>query len=205
MAVIGAVVLAALAFRPWDTLRVLELRNAAIAALVLLPLLWAAQCAAAARLPAQLSGACLLVLMLGWPLAVLALVAVAVAGAWLAGGDARFALELALWNGVLPATLGLAIGVAMRRWLPRQLFVYILGRAFIGTALAVCIAAGIRVWTAPRPPGTDTSALLAAAWMMAWGEAFLTGALAAIFVAFRPGWLLTYSDARYLPRTPRVP
>jgi uncharacterized membrane protein len=36
--------------------------------------------------------------------------------------------------------------------------------------------------------------------MVAWGEAFATGALAAIFVAFRPDWLLTYSDARYLQR-----
>jgi uncharacterized membrane protein len=43
------------------------------------------------------------------------------------------------------------------------------------------------------------SAIFPAAWLIAWGEAFLTGALTAIFVAFRPQWLLTYSDERYLP------
>ena len=35
-------------------------------------------------------------------------------------------------------------------------------------------------------------------WLIGWGEAFMTGALTAIFVAFRPEWLLTYSDERYL-------
>ena len=33
---------------------------------------------------------------------------------------------------------------------------------------------------------------------MAWGEAFATGMLVAIFVAFKPEWLATWSDARYL-------
>jgi uncharacterized membrane protein len=33
---------------------------------------------------------------------------------------------------------------------------------------------------------------------MAWGDAFLTGMLTAIFVAFKPQWLLTWSDAHYL-------
>jgi uncharacterized membrane protein len=37
---------------------------------------------------------------------------------------------------------------------------------------------------------------------MAWGEALLTGMLTAIFVAYRPEWLLTWSDRRYLPRPP---
>ena len=36
--------------------------------------------------------------------------------------------------------------------------------------------------------------------LIGWGEAFATGGLTAIFVAFVPQWLLTYSDARYLPR-----
>jgi len=35
-------------------------------------------------------------------------------------------------------------------------------------------------------------------WLMAWGEAFATGMLVAIFVAFKPQWLATWSDARYL-------
>jgi uncharacterized membrane protein len=33
---------------------------------------------------------------------------------------------------------------------------------------------------------------------MAWGEAFTTGMLTAIFVAFKPQWLASWSDRRYL-------
>jgi len=65
-------------------------------------------------------------------------------------------------------------------------------------ALATVLAAVLRAWSEHATP-EGGSALLTAAWLIAWGEAFLTGALTAIFVAFRPQWLLTYSDARYLP------
>ena len=34
--------------------------------------------------------------------------------------------------------------------------------------------------------------------LMAWGDAFLTGMFGAIFVAFVPQWLATWSDQRYL-------
>jgi len=37
-----------------------------------------------------------------------------------------------------------------------------------------------------------------ARWLMAWGDAFITGMLVAVFVAFAPQWLATWSDARYL-------
>ena len=199
LALVAAAMAVALLFRPWEVLRAAGLRTPWLAALVILPLLWAAQSRLPPDFPAALSGACLLVLMFGWPLATVTLCAVAAASAWLAGGDATRALALAAWSGVVPASLALAIGMATRRWLPKHLFVYILARAFIGTALATVLAAALRAWLGgdaalePAPP------IFPAAWLIAWGEAFLTGALTAIFVAFRPQWLLTYSDARYLP------
>jgi uncharacterized membrane protein len=190
----------ALAFRPWAVLvDGSALRAPWLAALVLVPLLWAAQFLLPPEFPATLSGACLLVLMFGWPLAILTLCAVALAGAWLGGGDFARALDLAAWSGAVPATAALAIGMATRRWLPRHLFVYILARAFVGTALATVLAAALRAWLEGGTAGPAASAIFPAAWLIAWGEAFLTGALTAIFVAFRPQWLLTYSDERYLP------
>ncbi len=194
LAVVTAASLSALAFRPWDVLRSPALRAPWLAAIVLVPLLWAAQTLLPPDLPAALSGACLLVLMFGWPLAIVTLLAVAAAAASLGGGGPERAVELAAWNGAIPATAALAIGMATRRWLPKHLFVYILARGFLGTALATVLTAAMRAWWEP-----GEVAQLTAGWLIAWGEAFLTGALTAIFVAFRPQWLLTYSDARYLP------
>lgn len=190
---------AALAFRPWGTLRSPAMRTLIVPVLVLLPCLWAAQRMLPMHLPLQLSGACLLVLMLGWPLAVLSLLPVAFAAALLGGGGMAGAAELAAWNGVVPATAALAIGIAIRRWLPRQVFVYILGRAFFGTVLASGAAGALHLWLQPPAHPGELVAQLTAGWLIAWGEAFATGALAAIFVAFRPDWLLTWSDKRYLP------
>jgi uncharacterized membrane protein len=198
-ALVAAATLVALAFRPSDVLRAPALRAPWFAALVLLPLLWAAQSLLPPDFPAALSGACLLVLMFGWPLAIITLLAVAAAAAWLGGGDLARAAALAAWSGAVPATVALAIGMATRRWLPKHLFVYILARSFIGTALATVFAAALRAWLATGEAAAASSAIFPAAWLIAWGEAFLTGALTAVFVAFRPQWLLTYSDARYLP------
>jgi uncharacterized membrane protein len=199
IAVLAATGLAALAFRPWDVLRAPALRAPWLAAIVLLPLLWAAQSLLPPDFPAALSGACLLVLMFGWPLAILTLLTVAAAGNWLGGGDLARAIALAAWNGAVPATAALTIGMATRRWLPKHLFVYILARAFIGTALATVLAAALRAWFGGGEASAAATAIFPAAWLIAWGEAFLTGALTAIFVAFKPQWLLTYSDERYLP------
>jgi uncharacterized membrane protein len=189
---------AALAFRPWSVLRGEALRNAWFAAVALLAAAWSAQANLPGELPVVLSGACLIVLMFGWPLAILTIIGLAAAATVLADASPARGAELATWSGALPATLALGIGLAMRRWLPRNVFVYILGRAFLGTAAATLISAALHVgWT--RDAQTGESMLVTAGWLVAWGEAFLTGTLAAAFVAFRPQWLLTYSDARYLP------
>jgi uncharacterized membrane protein len=190
----------ALLFKPWASLRAQGLQHPWLGCLAVLPWLWAVQRLLPEGLPLQLSGACLLVLMFGWPLAVLTLLPVAALGAWLAGAGLDQAVALAFWNGVLPATLGLLIGLATRRWLPRHLFVYILARGFFGTAIAMGLAGVAWEFWRPQPPGSEFTTLLLGHVLLAWGEAFATGGLTAIFVAFLPHWLLTYSDARYLPR-----
>ena len=188
----------ALALRPWRALRGAQLLHPWFASLVLMPWLWAAQRFMPGGVAVQLSGACLMVLMLGWPLAVLSLVPIAALGAWLGGIDWPQALDHLAWNGIVTATLALAIGLATRRWLPRHPFVFILGRGFLVTALATVLAGALSALVSPLPPGSELGSILLGHWLMAWGEAFATGMLVAIFVAFKPQWLATWSDARYL-------
>ena len=87
----------------------------------------------------------------------------------------------------------------MRRWLPRHLFVYILGRGFFATALAVAAAGALAAVLYGVPANLSLDDVLLARGLAAWGDAFLTGGMAAIFVAFRPEWLATYTDRIYLP------
>jgi len=187
----------ALWFRPWRMLAG-PLLTPALAALALLPWLWLLPQKMPQGLQVQLSGACLLVLMLGWPLAVLVLSGVVLA-VWLLGhSEPAAALSQWVWIGLVPATLALGIGALLRRWLPPNPFVYTLGRGFIGTAAAVFLS-GVLLETAQQwAGGAPHEQALVARWLMAWGDAFLTGMFSAIFVAFAPQWLATWSDERYL-------
>ena len=187
----------ALLTRPWRMLNG-PLLTPTLAALALLPWFWLLPQQLPQGLQLQLSGACLLLLMLGWPLAVpvLALVALLV---WVLG-DAAWPAVLTqwVWMGLVPATLALGIGALLRRWLPPNLFIYTLGRAFLGTAVAVFMAGVLFEAVHHLLHGNTLHEALVARWLMAWGDAFLTGLFAAVFVAFAPQWLATWSDARYL-------
>lgn len=196
--------LVALSLRPWRMLQG-ALLTPALAALAVLPWLWLLPQKMPQGLQIQISGACLLMLMLGWPLAVLVLALVALV-VWLVGSlDAAQVLSQWVWIGLVPATLALGIGALMRRWLPPNPFVYTLGRGFLGTAASVFLSGVIMVLLHRLTGGPALEHAIIGRWLMAWGDAFLTGMFSAIFVAFVPQWLATWSDARYLQSQPPGP
>ena len=196
---VGALAVA-LALRPWRAVAGSTLPWPALAWWALMPVLWSADRLSAVPVLQPLAGSCLLMLMLGWPLAVLMLVPVAAATMLVGGLSALEALDRVVWLGVVPATLAMFIGAALRRWLPHHLFVYILGRGFFATALAVAAAGALAAGLQAAPVGLSEHDLRLARWLFAWADAFITGMLVAIFVAFRPQWLATYADRIYLPR-----
>ena len=176
-----------------------------LATLVVLPWAWALPTLHQMPLQLQWSGACLVLLMLGWPLAVPVLLAVAVIAALLSPGLSwADALGLAVWHGVVPATLALLLGWLMRRLIATRaftgarIFVYVLGRGFLGTALCIFVAGSLSHWAGHVLPGVGDQLSLVARWLMAWGDAMITGMLCAVFVAFKPEWLATWSDNLYL-------
>lgn len=190
-------VLLALWLRPWRMLRG-PLLTPALAAVALLPWVWLLPQKMPQGLQVQLSGACLLVLMLGWPLAVLVLTGVALV-VWQVGqSPLDQVLVQWVWIGLVPASIALAVGAALRRWLPANLFIYTLGRAFMGTAFSMFLAGALLEWLSVLAGQPAREQAMVARWLMAWGDAFLTGMFGAIFVAFVPQWLATWSDERYL-------
>lgn len=192
----------ALALQPWRATGAGGPPWPWLACCAVLPLFWGADKLATSSIIQPLSGAPLLVLLAGWPLAVLALLPVA--GVMLAVGGLPWdeALHRLVWLGLVPGTLAMLLGAGVRRWLPQHLFVYILGRGFFSTWVAVSVSGALAMGLGQlaAPVGTDIGDLLLARFLTASGEAFLTGMVAAIFVAFRPHWLATYSDRLYLPK-----
>jgi uncharacterized membrane protein len=168
-----------------------------------MPWVWSSDRLLSSEVLQPLSGASLLVLMAGWPLAVLAMLAMSGLMVMLTPLELVEVLHRLVWLGLVPATLAVLAGAGVRRWLPHHLFVYILGRGFAVTLVCTALAGGLSIWVQGLPPhGTlDGAELLVGRWLAAWGDAILTGMLVSIFVAFRPEWLATYSDRIYLPKS----
>lgn len=194
----------ALALRPWRSVGDGGPPWPWLAWALVMPLFWVADRLVHVPLAQPLSGVCLLVLLAGWPLAMLALLPVAALAAFAVGLDAATTLHRAVWLGVVPGTLALGFGLALRRWLPHHLFVYILGRGFFGTALCTAAAGVLSSWLHGVPDSLAAADVVLGRWLAAWADAWLCGMMVAIFVAFKPHWLATYTDRLYLPPKPRA-
>lgn len=199
---------AVLAVRPWRMLRPHEgrvpLATPLLAALAILPWLWAWPALASLPLPMRWSGAPLLVLLVGWPLAI-PVVTVAGLGTILTSG-ASFgqALSLTIWAGVLPATATLLLGYAVRKAFGPNPVAYMLGRAFL-VPMAALGACGIAAAALGQDwHGTAGALQRVAVALLAMGEAAWSCAIVSLLVAHRPQWLATWSDAMYLGRPARA-
>lgn len=194
----------ALGTRPWRMLTP-ALWSPLAATMTCLPLVWLLPQHLPPGLSVQFSGASLLVLLVGWPLAVCGLAVVAVLVGLLGHNSPEVLLSQWVWLGVLPATLALLWGAGLRRWLPLNPFVYTLGRGFLGTAVAVFVPGVLYEVGHHLLYNVPVNEALVARWLMAWADAFLTGLVVAVLVAFAPQHLATWSDQRYLRPPPPPP
>ena len=185
--------------RPWRMLAAgSALLTPMLASVVLLPWLWALPNLHHMPLQLHWSGAPLVTLMLGWPLAVLTLTAVGAITTVISSTSAEAALGLVVWQGLVPATFTLLLGAALRRWVSHHPFVYVLGRGFLGAVLCIFLSSVLAQSLGHDVPYVSSSLSMIGLWLMAWGDAFITGMVCAIFLAYRPQWLATWSDQMYL-------
>ena len=185
--------------RPWRMLAAgSALLTPMLASVVLLPWLWALPNLHQMPLQLHWSGAPLVTLMLGWPLAVLTLTAIGAITTVISSTSTEAALGLVVWQGLVPATFTLLLGAALRRWVSHHPFVYVLGRGFLGAVLCIFLSSVLDQSLGHDVPYVSSSLSMIGLWLMAWGDAFITGMLCAIFLAYRPQWLATWSDQMYL-------
>jgi len=140
--------------------------------------------------------------MFGRHLAAIAVAPAIVAALLWRQGEWASAPATWLLAGWLPAQLTHVLHRAADRFVPRNVFTYIFISGFftpgVVFALTVVMAAA-----AHAAAGTASWQRLADGFvpyglLLAWGEAFLSGLLAAIFVVYEPRWMATFDDARYL-------
>jgi len=109
----------------------------------------------------------------------------------------------ALLVAALPAAVSWGVFRLLDRRLPNHFFVYVLGNGFFGAALSVA-AVGLATTALMTLSGTYTLDYLLthytpyATLLISWAEAFSTGMAITLMAVYRPAWLETFDDARYI-------
>lgn len=173
-----------------------------LGACVTLGVLWSIKAGIKPGLNFHLLGATLLTLMFGPYLALIAL-ALVLALATLFGFSGGESYGI---NFVLMALLPVAISHAIFRWsdrkLPNHFFIYVMVDGFFAAALTMA-ALGFATCFILAEAGAYTADYLRSEYLpfymlMAWSEALLTGMAVTLMAAYRPRWLVTFDDQRYL-------
>jgi uncharacterized membrane protein len=198
----------ALAVQPWRLLRPwqgqVRLATPFLAALTVVPWLWSWPGPAALVLPLHWSAAPLVVLLLGWPLAIPLLTVAGLSTMVTLGHPWWEALSVTVWSGVLPATWMLVLGHAVRNAFGSNPVAYLLGRAFFAPMLALALCSLLAAWLGDGFQGPTASLQRVAMGLLAIGEASWSCALVSLLVAYRPQWLATWSETLYLGRPERA-
>lgn len=185
---------------PWKKLEGGGVFSAWCIFIICLPVLWSGTLPPERGIALHLLGMPLFVLMFGRQLAMIGLGIAVLAHTAMQGGIwANVGVNLLLMA-VLPTWCSEAVMRMIYRFLPRHLFVYLLGNGFFGAMLMLVLIGMLSVAaSAMLVPGPQFSEnLIAYMLLLASGESFLTGFLLTMLTIYRPQWVLTFDDAVYL-------
>jgi uncharacterized membrane protein len=185
----------------WRRLKVGSDLNVYLAACVIVLLLWQIKTGIRPGLNFHLLGATLLTLMFGPWFAILGLSVILILSTAYLGGWVALPWNIVLMAG-LPVLMTWGIYQFVDRKLPNHFFVYIFINAFIGTALTI-VAFGLASTAFLHLAGAYTLSYLIEEYLpyfllLMWAEAFSTGMAMTVLVVYRPQWVATFDDLRYI-------
>jgi len=149
----------------------------------------------------HLLGATVLTLMFSWQLALCALAVLVLASAAAGHGDLASAGLNFCVMGLLPVLVSYTFARVVERWLAPNLFIYVFVTSFIGAAIAVAAVTatgGLVVLAGGIAIDHVLDNYLPTAILITFPEAFATGACMTLAVVYRPAWVVSFDDRRYL-------
>ena len=193
---------------PFKRLQDATLQHVWLSLIVAMSVLWASNAWLEDGTVMHLLGATLVVTLFDWALALVAMAAVTgMAGVIFDAPWQGIALSFLIF-GALPVAVSTLLQRAIIRWLPHNLFVFIVGQGFLSPAIAVTVTSSAAVASHVAltggsmtvvPVGYAFSILL-----LASGEAWFTGMSTALIAVYRPAWVTTYDVRRYRLGGPRI-
>jgi len=189
---------------PWARLKASTQLNLLLGFAVGLMLIWSLKAGVKPGLNLHLMGAMAATLALGPQLAIVAL-ALALTGSMLNG-----AIQWQAWPinfllmVVVPVLLAHRLHKLIERFLPAHFFVFVFGAGFFGAALTVMlqglVAAGVLVAAGAYEAAFLASDYLPYFLLLGFSEGWISGGIITLMVVYRPEWVVTFDDRRYLMR-----
>ena len=141
----------------------------------------------------HLVGASVAFLLLGAPMALLALACTSLVTSLTLGTSSWIWGMQFLLAAVLPLLIIAILHRLVHRFLPHRLFVYIFLRGFFVAAIGMMIAMAINLGLVGNVfnfiPIAGNDIVWASPILLGWGEGFLSGAAVAMIATYRPEWL----------------
>ncbi|MDD5297859.1 MAG: energy-coupling factor ABC transporter permease [Rhodocyclaceae bacterium] len=187
---------------PWQRLKDPDIHHVWMGAIVALVLIWSLRAGVRPGLNFHLLGGAAVQLMFGPELAIAVLSVVLAAVtynshlSWSAYGLNAMVMV------VVPVVYSRFHLWAVERFLPANFFVYLFGGTFFGAALSILVTGVVAnlvffltgVYSAPYLLDNYLPYFL----LLAFSEAFLTNTAVTLMVVYRPRWVSTFDDRRYL-------
>jgi len=187
---------------PWRRLKDSEQQHVWLGMIVGLILFWCLKAGVKPGLNFHLLGAMVFTLCFGPHLAFVGLCLVLV-GATFNGAAGVFSFAL---NALLQAGVGVLVAQTVHqlvsRFLPAQFFVFIFVNSFFGAALTI-MGVGFIITLVLAFSGAYSWDYLIGEYfpyfmLLGFSEAWLSGMLTTLFVIYRPEWITSFDDSRYL-------
>ncbi|WP_334108768.1 energy-coupling factor ABC transporter permease [Methylobacillus sp.] len=200
---LALVILAIAATRaPWKHLGDSALQHVFLGSIVTLMAIWHVKAGVRPGLNIHLLGVTALCLMFRWQLALIAIFII-LTGVTVVGMAGWPSLGINfLMMGAIPVAFSYSLFRIVESKLPNHLIIYIFVSGFLcaGLTIALCglgivlALAGMHAYSLDYLIGSYLPYFI----LIAWSEALLTGMAVTLMTAFRPRWLATFSDKRYL-------
>ena len=211
LAISGLVLLWAFRGGYWKVLIKPSVINSVLGGIVALGLAWNVKASlpgmaaeALVGLSFQFFGASLLVAMYGVRPAIVMLAGVTTIISLISSWTLEDALRQFLVLGAFPAITACLVIRLINRFLPKHLFIFILGHGYVAGVMSIIIpslvlmlwhqAFAAQVWGLSM----DIVDWFVTLVILSFTEGSLSGMLLAVFVIYRPHWVPAFSDAEYL-------
>lgn len=193
---------------PFKRLQDATLQHVWLAIVVAISVLWASNAWLEDGTVLHLLGATLVVTLFDWGLALVAMGVIVGLAALVFDATWEGVALTFLVFGAFPVAISALLQRACTAWLPRNLFMFIVGQGFVSPAMAVSAAAYLALGTHVALNGGSAITVPAgyafSVFLLASGEAWFTGMATALIAVYRPTWVTTYDVRRYRLGGPRT-